>query len=46
MAAAAAHCWRWCDGWNPQHWLAYDQFHAVDDWQMVIELMQLIREAR
>lgn len=43
---AAVHCWRWCDGWRPERWPAYDALHDVEDWQMTLDLMQTMKEAR
>lgn len=44
-ALEAAHCWRWCDGWNPAAWPAYGALHPVADWSLLIDLLEVIREA-
>lgn len=46
MSVAAAHCWRFSAGWFPERWPAYDALHHVEDWQMLIELMQILRDAQ
>lgn len=43
-ALAASHCWRWCGGWHPEKWPIYAALHDVDDWAMLIDLMQVIKE--
>lgn len=43
-ALAASHCWQWCAGWAPHLWPAYAALHAVDDWALLIDLQQVIRD--
>jgi len=44
QARRAAHCWHWCGGWRPDLWPAYTALHEVDDWQLITELMKVIRD--
>lgn len=40
----AAHCWRFCgNAWAPERWPIYHALHQVDDWPLLIELMQEIQ---
>jgi len=41
---AAAHCWRWCGGWEPGRWPAYAALHEVEDWGLLMDLMEHIRD--
>jgi len=41
----ASHCWAFCGGWHPERWPIYDALHDVPDWQALIELMTIIRDA-
>jgi hypothetical protein len=43
-AEQALHCWNFCGGWSPALWPAYAAFHDVDDWHLLVELMQVIRK--
>lgn len=40
---AAMHCWGWCRGWQPQLWLHYSALHEVDDWSLLIELLEVLK---
>ena len=41
----ARHCWQWCGkAWRPDLWPVYAALHPVDDWAMLSELMQEIRD--
>jgi hypothetical protein len=39
----ACTCWVWSGGWAPERWASFGALHAVDDWSLLIELMQVIR---
>ena len=43
-AMDAVHCWRWCKGWQPERWPAYDALHDVADWSLLAELMEHLRD--
>ena len=43
-AMDAVHCWRWCKGWQPERWPAYDALHDVGDWSLTAELMEHMRD--
>jgi len=43
-ALLAMHCWRWCQGWHPERWPAYDAMHTVDDWALLSELLAHLRD--
>lgn len=43
-AMAATHCWHWCAGWAPERWPAYAALHAVDDWALLMDLQQVIKD--
>jgi len=42
-AEQARHCWAFCGGWAPERWAVYAAFFEVEDWHLLIELMQEIR---
>jgi len=40
----AVHCWRFCaNTWAPALWPLYHALHQVDDWPLLIDLMDDIR---
>lgn len=43
QARTAAHCWHFCEGWNPDRWPIYAALYPVDDWHAIVELMQALR---
>lgn len=43
QAATAAHCWQFCEGWNPDRWTVYAALYPVADWHALVELMGEIR---
>ena len=43
-AMQASHCWRFCGGWFPERLLIYGALYPVDDWHLLIELLQTIRD--
>lgn len=45
-AVMAGHCWRFCEGWRPERWPMYAALHDVDDWQLLIDLMQILKDAK
>lgn len=44
QALTAAHCWKFCDGFNPERWPIYAALYPVADWHAVVELMAVIRD--
>ena len=46
LAALAAHCWQWCQGWRPDLWPAYAALHEVQDWHALAEAMEAVRDAQ
>ena len=43
-AQQAVHCWQFCGNtWAPERWPLYHALYQVDDWPLLIELMQEIR---
>lgn len=41
--ARAVHCWRFCDGWNPNALELYDALHGIDDWEGLTALLETMR---
>lgn len=42
--AQAAHCWRFCGGWVPDRLLLYAALYPVDNWYLLIHLLETIRD--
>jgi hypothetical protein len=43
-AVMALHCWAFCGGWAPERWPHYEAFHPVEDWSVMAELLEHIRQ--
>jgi hypothetical protein len=43
-ARQATHCWAFCGGWQPGHWNLYALVHGCKDWDLLIELMDVIKQ--
>ena len=43
-ARQAAHAWRFCGGFVPERWPVYAALHAVDDWDVMVHCMEVIRD--
>jgi hypothetical protein len=44
QALAAARCWQWCGGWDPQRALLFAAMRGVADVELLLDLMTLIRD--
>lgn len=45
VVAAAVHCWKFCDGWQPTVLPLYHALHGIDDWELLTTLLAAIRDA-
>jgi hypothetical protein len=43
---AALHCWSFLGGWHPEGLALYDALYGVDDFDLLIELLLLLRSAQ
>jgi hypothetical protein len=42
----ALHCWGFLGGWHPERLPMYDALYGVDDFDLMIELLLLLRNAQ
>lgn len=42
-ALLAIDCWAFCGGWTPERWPLYAALHRIDDWDLLIHCMEVIR---
>jgi hypothetical protein len=45
-AERARDCWNFCDGWQPERVPLYDALYGVDDPDLLLELMLVLRRAQ
>ena len=39
------HCWTFLGGWRPERLPLYAELYGIDDWDLMIELLLVLRTA-